>query len=714
MFLDRSKFNNTGDGLLEVPGFHLPQTCAHLPQADFDNAFRNRFVQQPRLVQREIAILEAINNVTDRPNWHLDVFNEDLAAQWGREAMINKLIDETAWKWCIAELRDKARVYEEKKHVLVLDAVSSVCKSDDLVPETIRGRLKAATEPLRNEPDRRGCPANDAVVKDPKEPERFAERENTPDYTLNINHQVSDLVNPSRWPLLYGTTQVLSNGGATNLDNMFGSDATQTAPPEGWSEMHAWLPCEVEFDGSVAADVHITSYINDLHPRHKTLYESIEKVISLAIEPWDAVSVFSGVARNPPRVKALQLDDPPFPDWARDYGEIQEKKLEDPERYEKALKKVAEYLKLPNRDGYESWWEEYLDQAYELESPEYVDCYGIAATVIEKWKRIRNPMHPNVGDAFSYEQWKSSEREWKGNGHRGVTLLEHLHEDYGYFAVNLREQFREDGLQVFVKMTDIDISPDKPSYMGEEWHLAGLPDEYIVATSVYCYDLENVTEPRISFLNDAELLKEDICVDEHEERDNWQIAQLFGLENDGPPWGKEVQRLGSVAMRENRLLTFPNTLWHKMESFKLVDTANPGHCRFLTLYLVNPVFRICSTRNVPPQQHSWWAAEGYDQIDFSKLPPEIVKMIKDEVGEWRWVRTRPSSAPPSWSWNEQQSTNGYTTACPHSKTVVVCMSTVGGDHVFESMLVGKRWPRLAARSFMAAEQGRSWVEVPQS
>lgn len=426
----------------------------------------------------------------------------------------------------------------------------------------------------------------------------------------------------------------MSNGGTTNLGNMFGSNATQTAPPEGWSETHAWLPCEVEFDGNVAANVHITSYINDLHPRHKTLYKSIEEIISLAIEPWNEVSVFASVARNPPRVKALQLYDPPFPDWARDYAEIQEKKSKDPERYEQALKKVAEYIKLPNRDGYESWWEEYLDQAYELESPEYVDCYGIAATALEKWKPIRNPMHPNVGDAFSYEEWKSSEREWKGLEHRGVTLLEHLHDDYGYFAVNLREQFREGGIQVFVKMTDMDISPDKPSYMGEEWHLAGLPDEYIVATSVYCYDIENVTEPRISFLIDAELLKEDICVDEHEERDDWQIAQLFGLENDGPPWGEDVQRLGSVVMRENRLLTFPNTLWHKMESFKLIDTAKTGHCRFLTLYLVSPVFRICSTRNVPPQQHSWWAAEGYDKIDFSKLPPEIIKMITDEVGEW--------------------------------------------------------------------------------
>lgn len=33
--------------------------------------------------------------------------------------------------------------------------------------------------------------------------------------------------------------------------------------------------------------MHITSYINNLHPTHKSLYRSIEKLISLAIKPWN-------------------------------------------------------------------------------------------------------------------------------------------------------------------------------------------------------------------------------------------------------------------------------------------------------------------------------------------------------------------------------------------------------------------------------------------
>lgn len=65
-----------------------------------------------------------------------------------------------------------------------------------------------------------------------------------------------------------------------------------------------------------------------------------------------------------------------------------------------------------------------------------------------------------------------------------------------------------------------------------------------------------------------------------------------------------------------RLLTFPNTLQHKVEPFELVDKTHSGHRRFLALWLVDPHYRICSTRNVPAQQpaqqEDWWADEVRD------------------------------------------------------------------------------------------------------
>jgi len=68
--------------------------------------------------------------------------------------------------------------------------------------------------------------------------------------------------------------------------------------------------------------------------------------------------------------------------------------------------------------------------------------------------------------------------------------------------------------------------------------------------------------------------------------------------------------------------------------FELADKTQPGHRRFLVLWLVDPHYRVCSTRNVPPQRHDWWAEQGMGRIDFRPLPGELVRMIEEEVGDW--------------------------------------------------------------------------------
>lgn len=92
--------------------------------------------------------------------------------------------------------------------------------------------------------------------------------------------------------------------------------------------------------------------------------------------------------------------------------------------------------------------------------------------------------------------------------------------------------------------------------------------------------------------------------------DHAPLAEIFGIASgrlrDEPPF----QNLGSVTTPQGRLLAFPNTLQHKVEPFELVDKTKPGHRRFLVLWLVDPHYRICSTRNVPPQQESWWDGTG--------------------------------------------------------------------------------------------------------
>ena len=67
---------------------------------------------------------------------------------------------------------------------------------------------------------------------------------------------------------------------------------------------------------------------------------------------------------------------------------------------------------------------------------------------------------------------------------------------------------------------------------------------------------------------------------------------------------RSVQEIGSVALRQGRLVTFLNTMEHRLEGFKLRDQEKEGHVRWVTLMLVDPNYRICSTKNVPQQQFS--------------------------------------------------------------------------------------------------------------
>lgn len=93
--------------------------------------------------------------------------------------------------------------------------------------------------------------------------------------------------------------------------------------------------------------------------------------------------------------------------------------------------------------------------------------------------------------------------------------------------------------------------------------------------------------------------------------DHKPLAEIFDISSGSLRDEAAIQDLGSVTTPQGRLLAFPNTLQHKVEPFELVDKSRPGHRRFLALWLVDPHYRICSTRNVPPQQESWWAGTGH-------------------------------------------------------------------------------------------------------
>ncbi|KAL1720010.1 hypothetical protein EV715DRAFT_197925 [Schizophyllum commune] len=179
-------------------------------------------------------------------------------------------------------------------------------------------------------------------------------------------------------------------------------------------------------------------------------------------------------------------------------------------------------------------------------------------------------------------------------------------------------------LQLIIKLTNIVLTPESPVYTGEAWHFDGLWNEGIVSTFVYYFDLENVREPRMSF---REGTTEPMY---HSKDDHICMETLYGIE-DGEPC---VQEVGSIAMKAGRCVAYPNIYQHKTSPLKLKDPTQPGTCKILTLYLVDPNRRIPSTTEVPPQQ-----ADAVREVllnaerdnFFSKLPPELIDAIVANV-----------------------------------------------------------------------------------
>ncbi len=201
------------------------------------------------------------------------------------------------------------------------------------------------------------------------------------------------------------------------------------------------------------------------------------------------------------------------------------------------------------------------------------------------------------------------------------------------------------------------------------WRLSGCLNDHVAAVAVFVFDADNVTAPRLGFRQ-----RMGQCLDQYWYRspggnngyrsgisaDDFRLTGRLLQEPDAlaevvdVPRGQlfaelapsyQYQHTGSVSLlspssgesppaAQGRLVAFPNTIEHRLELFRLIDATRPGRLRWLTLHLVDPHYRICSTRNAPPQQHSWWAAPVRRALASQGIPAEIIDMVLLGTGEW--------------------------------------------------------------------------------
>ncbi len=173
-------------------------------------------------------------------------------------------------------------------------------------------------------------------------------------------------------------------------------------------------------------------------------------------------------------------------------------------------------------------------------------------------------------------------------------------------------------LQVIVKMANIELTPAAPRYAGGAWHVEGMANERIVATGLYYYASANISESRLAF---RAAVGDGLCEGgtflAYEQWDRRGYLSVYGLTHEHAL----NQELGHVVAREDKCVAFPNVYQHRVAPFELEDPARPGHRKILAFFLVDPLTRVHSTSDVPPQQAQWYRDAVYGSSMAKKLPP---------------------------------------------------------------------------------------------
>ncbi|KAL8799657.1 MAG: hypothetical protein Q9182_005727 [Xanthomendoza sp. 2 TL-2023] len=216
--------------------------------------------------------------------------------------------------------------------------------------------------------------------------------------------------------------------------------------------------------------------------------------------------------------------------------------------------------------------------------------------------------------------------------------------------VDLKREFWNIGLQMVLQIREITLTPEHPEFDGDEWHVQGqtvrsmyphkprvsprsdlptdaLKNERICAAASYIYSISNVS-PTLSFRR--KIFPEEAIAAKGEIRTPPFLPQIYGAKHGDPI----IQTLGSVSLKENRVVVWPNVFQMKIDPFGIHDKRKEGYLRILTLHLIDPNRRCMSTAMVPCQRRDWWAEAVRKSCPvLYRLPMEIFKHIIDSIDE---------------------------------------------------------------------------------
>ncbi|KAF0315754.1 hypothetical protein GQ607_017039 [Colletotrichum asianum] len=573
-------------GRIMLPGFGLPLN--HTPEDHFPDAV-NDWQQHWPHTNRERCMVAFMEDVTLEENWYQRVFQEADIATWKHDAVEKDWrraggirhgdFTDAMFECCIEELQAKARLYQETGIVSILDIEVRITRSDRIISSEMRSALQRAARNIERTSLRKI--------------DWSSRKENTltqaTESTSSAKDIVVNLIDPAMYPLIYGRSRILP---AKEIDlhdclDHITQGITVQMPDKDerqkfvdgiyhtlFSGKSQWLPCNVEFPDGINAK--ITSYVNNLHPKdHRNFYPVLENIITKVMPMWNLVysTVYKETMHCDKRIDCDQAG------W-----------------------------KYPITPPYDP-----LNIKDDLMSGLIDD---------DEWQRRTNAWLRNFRVIDKPEPRSEEERAY--HTYDSSVTPEALANYTSMLG-------KAGGIQVIVKMAAMYLTPESPICdLRNEFCLDGALNEHIVATAVYFFDDENVTDFRVSFQTRFQGLNfEEDC--SFETGDLRPLDEIFGLRNKTP----SLQKVGFATMREGLMLVYPNVVQQKESAFQLKDSTRPGHRKVLTLYLVDPRVQILSTANVPPQQADWWAAEfSTSEGQLKGLPKEVIDMVVEKVSDF--------------------------------------------------------------------------------
>ncbi|KAJ2175113.1 hypothetical protein GGH16_000954 [Coemansia sp. RSA 560] len=231
------------------------------------------------------------------------------------------------------------------------------------------------------------------------------------------------------------------------------------------------------------------------------------------------------------------------------------------------------------------------------------------------WSNDSEPDYDDLDYDDRYEEWKENRLFAEPQPERFVAPERQM------TPYSLRGR----RLQAICKMSNIRLTPEQPEYEGGSWHVEAMANERIVATGIYYYDVENITESTLNFRESVEEYS-DYKRDDHD-----GVNRAYGVYDDKyDDRVLLVQNIGGVQAKNGRCVVFPNVYQHQVSGFKLADPTKPGHRNILAFFFIDPTTRIPSTEIVPPQQREWWSETVMEQGALGRLP----SLVKEKIGKY--------------------------------------------------------------------------------